>query len=139
MPSQATVPSSGRRTPRAIRIVVVLPAPFAPRKPKPWPRGTPNDRPSRAWTAPNRLARRSTTRDMRPRIVRGSGPAPDPKVRPGGPPGRRNVERPDGRRRALAYNRAVPPPTTPSPTVPVPIHADPAAATLEVDWQDGHP
>src|SRR2546423_8415330 len=101
MPSQATVPSSGRTTPRAMRIVVVLPAPFAPRKPKTWPRGTSNDRPSRAWTAPNRLARRSTTRDMRPRIVGGSGPAPDPKVRPGGPPDRRHVSQ-AGRPRAGA-------------------------------------
>ena len=31
------------RTPRVIRIVVVLPAPFAPRKPNTWPGGTSND------------------------------------------------------------------------------------------------
>ena len=38
-PSQRISPASARRIPRQIRIVVVLPAPFAPRKPKTSPRG----------------------------------------------------------------------------------------------------
>jgi hypothetical protein len=41
--------------PRQIRIVVVLPAPFAPRKPKTWPRATSNASPSRAVVAPKRF------------------------------------------------------------------------------------
>ena len=41
--------------PRQIRIVVVLPAPFAPRKPKTSPGRTSNVSPSRAVVAPNRF------------------------------------------------------------------------------------
>ena len=39
-PRQVTLPASARRMSRTIRIVVVLPAPFAPRKPKTWPGST---------------------------------------------------------------------------------------------------
>ena len=38
-----------------MRIVVVLPAPFAPRNPKTWPRGASNERPSSATTDPETL------------------------------------------------------------------------------------
>ena len=54
---QVTRPASGSRTPSAIRIVVVLPAPFAPRNPNTWPCGTSNARSSRATTLPKRLNR----------------------------------------------------------------------------------
>ena len=42
-----------------MRIVVVLPAPFAPRKPNTSPAGIDRETPSRAWTSPNRLRRPS--------------------------------------------------------------------------------
>ena len=42
-------------TPRTIRIVVVLPAPFAPRKPKTWPPGTSNVEPVERDDAPEAL------------------------------------------------------------------------------------
>ena len=48
VPRQVTRPASGSRTPSAIRIVVVLPAPLAPRKPNTWPGGTSNTRSSSA-------------------------------------------------------------------------------------------
>src|SRR5512134_417109 len=52
---QVTVPWSGRRKPRTIRIVVVFPAPFAPRNPNTSPGRTAKVRPSSAWTSPKRL------------------------------------------------------------------------------------
>ena len=64
VPSQVAVPLSGRRMSRTIRIVVVLPAPFAPRKPKTWPGSTLKLMPSRAVTLPKRLTRLSRTRLM---------------------------------------------------------------------------
>src|SRR5664280_3695869 len=42
---------------RTIRIVVVLPAPFAPRNPKTWPGSTAKLIPSRAWVSPKRFRR----------------------------------------------------------------------------------
>jgi DUF971 family protein len=39
---------------------------------------------------------------------------------------------------SLAYNGRVTRSPTLSPTVPVRIHADRPAATLQIDWQDGH-
>ena len=50
------------RMPRQIRMVVVLPAPLAPRKPKIAPRGTLNSIPSSAVTCPKRLVTRSISR-----------------------------------------------------------------------------
>jgi DUF971 family protein len=38
----------------------------------------------------------------------------------------------------MRHNRAVHAPSAPSPTVPVRIHLDRAAGTLELEWQDGH-
>src|SRR6266496_3809149 len=49
---------------RTIRIVVVLPAPFAPRNPKTSPGRTLKVTPSRATTLPNRLCSASMTRVM---------------------------------------------------------------------------
>jgi hypothetical protein len=43
------------------RMVVVLPAPFGPRKPVTWPGRTVKARPSTAVTAPNRLTSWSTS------------------------------------------------------------------------------
>jgi DUF971 family protein len=43
-----------------------------------------------------------------------------------------------GAARNATYNGRVTPSTAQSPTVPVRIHADRAAATLEIEWQDGH-
>src|SRR5215218_4360166 len=62
MPSQDAVPESGRRMSSTIRIVVVLPAPFAPRKPNTDPFGTSNEIPSSAVIGPNRLTNPSRTR-----------------------------------------------------------------------------
>jgi DUF971 family protein len=45
---------------------------------------------------------------------------------------------PSGRERNGAYNGRVTPSPSTSPVVPARIHADRAAATLQVDWQDGH-
>ena len=47
-------PASRAVRPKMARIVVVLPAPFGPRKPKTCPAGTPNDSPSSAVTVPYR-------------------------------------------------------------------------------------
>src|SRR5215207_5257031 len=58
-PSQRTVPESAVASPKTQRIVVVLPAPFGPRKPTSRPRRAVNDAPSSARTAPYRLDRSS--------------------------------------------------------------------------------
>src|SRR5204862_5451548 len=44
-----------------VRTIVVLPAPFGPRKPKTSPRATVNDTSSKARRGPNRLVRWLTT------------------------------------------------------------------------------
>src|SRR5262245_31968576 len=54
---------------RTIRIVVVLPAPFAPRNPYIWPSGTSNEIPSSAVTGPNRLTSLSRTSAMAPSML----------------------------------------------------------------------
>ena len=59
----------------------------------------------------------------RPTRIRRAGPATGP---PGDPP------------TASPYNGAVSQAPSLSPVVPTRIHADRAAATLEIDWQDGH-
>ena len=50
-----------------MRIVVVLPAPLAPRKPKIRPRGTLNDSWSSATVVPNRFVTPSMSRVIVPR------------------------------------------------------------------------
>ncbi len=54
-------PDVGASRPRMTRIVVVLPAPFGPRKPVTWPGRTVKLSPSTAVTAPNRLTSWSTS------------------------------------------------------------------------------
>ncbi len=50
-------------------MVVVLPAPFGPRKPKTWPGGTLKVRPSSATTGPNlRLSPISSRDTLRPSV-----------------------------------------------------------------------
>src|SRR6185503_21058981 len=56
-PSTSIVPPLGWIRPSAIRIVVVLPAPFGPRKPNSSPRSTVRSRPSTAASSPYRLLR----------------------------------------------------------------------------------
>ncbi len=56
-PSTLTVPLVGRMRSTSMRIVVVLPAPFGPRKPTTSPGSTLNERSSTARTAPKRLVR----------------------------------------------------------------------------------
>jgi hypothetical protein len=51
-PFQRTAPPSGSRTPRTIRIAVVLPAPLGPTKPKSWPAPTAKLRSSSATVSP---------------------------------------------------------------------------------------
>lgn len=41
-------------------------------------------------------------------------------------------------RAPTAHNRAMQAPSTGDPTVPVRIHADRGAGTLEIEWADGH-
>src|SRR4051794_1001233 len=60
-PCQRTEPASGSSTPRMMRIVVVLPAPFGPTKPNSCPGSTVNDSPSSATTSPYRRARSATS------------------------------------------------------------------------------
>src|SRR5215210_8060047 len=62
VPAHVAVPASGLRMSSTIRIVVVLPAPFAPRNPNTCPFGTSNEIPSSATTLPNRFTRPSRTR-----------------------------------------------------------------------------
>ena len=51
------VPSSGVMAPRSISSVVVLPAPFGPRKPTRSPGATMTSTPLTAWTSPKRFTR----------------------------------------------------------------------------------
>jgi hypothetical protein len=52
LPLTVTDPAVGRSSPRIIRMVVVLPAPFGPRKPVTRPGRTVNDRSSTASLSP---------------------------------------------------------------------------------------
>src|SRR3954462_765551 len=56
-PHTAALPALGARNPASIFMVVDLPAPFGPRKPRTSPRPTVNDTSSTAAMAPNRLVR----------------------------------------------------------------------------------
>src|ERR1700680_157408 len=58
-PATIALPEVGLRRPHRIRIVVDLPAPFGPRKPKISPRFTSSETLSTATKSPNRLVRRS--------------------------------------------------------------------------------
>ena len=60
-PRQRTSPESAANTPMAIRIVVVLPAPFAPTNPNIWPGRTVNDTESNATIWPYRLCTASNS------------------------------------------------------------------------------
>src|SRR5258705_8303684 len=152
MPSHATVPRFASSTPRTMRIVVVLPAPFAPRKPKTWPRGTSNVSPSSATTDPNVLWSWSMTRLTRPRIVSRCRERAGTMVRGGRISSNRrrvsieySMEAHPSIRPALAAPRpacdhqiVTTQPLAPSPTVATRIHADREARTLRIDWQDEH-
>src|SRR3954451_67481 len=54
-PCQRTAPASGRTRPIAMRIVVVLPAPFEPQNPNIEPGATTNPTPSSTWLSPKLL------------------------------------------------------------------------------------
>ena len=70
---RAPVPLVGASRPRMIRIVVVFPAPFGPRKPVTWPGRTVKLRPSTAVTGPNRLIScRPRSRPLRARLAAGA-------------------------------------------------------------------
>ena len=56
-PATTTSPPSRRRIPQTIEIVVVLPAPFGPRRPYVSPGAISKLTPSTAWRSPNRLRR----------------------------------------------------------------------------------
>src|ERR1700694_2533334 len=58
-PPTVARPEVGGNSPQRIRIVVDLPAPFGPRKPKISPRFTSSETLSTATKSPNRLVRRS--------------------------------------------------------------------------------
>src|SRR5579875_2520349 len=101
-PRQCTIPASSSVRPNTARIVVVLPAPFGPRKPTICPAGTVKVRWSSAVRVPNLRTRPSTSKltatvsqpsvrdaDLAPlaaaraRLVRAAGdPAADHHVRP---------------------------------------------------------
>ena len=57
IPNTDAVPSVGATSPRIIRSVVLLPAPFGPRNPVTRPGFTSNERSSTAVTSPNRFVR----------------------------------------------------------------------------------
>src|SRR5262245_36115017 len=61
-PAMRARPLVGRSWPTRMRIVVVLPAPLGPTKPRIWPRPSSRDRPSRAVKSPYCLVSRSRTR-----------------------------------------------------------------------------
>src|SRR6185369_2873895 len=61
-PSQVTDPESGMKMPVIMRIVVVLPAPFRPKRPVMVPRRTEKETPSTARTSPNVLTTSRTAR-----------------------------------------------------------------------------
>src|SRR5262245_12531728 len=69
-PKSATDPDVGMMSPSRMWIVVVLPAPFAPRRPTISPGCTANDRPARAMARGNRLWRsRTSTGRLTGRVV----------------------------------------------------------------------
>ena len=70
VPCQLVDPASARRRSRTIRIVVVLPAPFAPRKPKISPGSTRKSIPSRATTGTEPLDEAVDDEGHRRRIAR---------------------------------------------------------------------
>src|SRR3989304_4077787 len=61
MPPTRAVPDVGASSPHSMRIVVDLPAPLLPRKPKISPRATSNDTSSTATNAPKRRVRWRTS------------------------------------------------------------------------------
>src|SRR5690242_6491985 len=61
MPPTSAVPEVGRSRPQSIRMVVDLPAPLLPRKPKISPRRTSNERWSTATKLPKRRVRSRTS------------------------------------------------------------------------------
>src|SRR4029453_9165249 len=61
-PATDALPLVGAISPHSILIVVVLPAPFGPRKPNICPRVTVSDRLTTASMSPNRRVRRSVSR-----------------------------------------------------------------------------
>src|SRR5664280_3655737 len=63
-PNPVAEPDVGSRRPVSIRIVVDLPEPFGPRKPKTFPRGISNDTRSTAVKSPKRRVRFSQRRRM---------------------------------------------------------------------------
>ena len=65
-PRTVTSPLVGRASPRSMRISVVLPAPFGPRKPKAIPAGTCKLTPSTALSEPNRFVRSTVSMTRRP-------------------------------------------------------------------------
>src|SRR5262249_28946098 len=72
MPSTTASPEVGRRRPVSILIVVLLPAPFGPRKPKNRPRATRKERWSTAVVWRKTLVRPSTTMASAPASMRSS-------------------------------------------------------------------
>ena len=83
MPPTMAVPDVGLSSPHSMRIVVDLPAPLLPRKPKISPCSTSKDTRSTARKRPNRRVRSRT-------VTAGIGPATSPgrgrgALRPGGP------------------------------------------------------
>ena len=60
-PHNRTVPEVGERKPVIIRMVVDLPAPLGPRKPRTSPRCTLKETESTAWIKPNRFDKDSTS------------------------------------------------------------------------------
>src|SRR6185503_12843075 len=62
-------PAVGRSRPISVRIVVVLPAPFGPTKPKIWPRATENVTPRSASTFLRRSGVRNVLRRSRTSIA----------------------------------------------------------------------
>ena len=145
-PSQRISPASARRIPRQIRIVVVLPAPLAPRKPKISPRGTLKDSASSASVAANRFVTRSISRvtgrriapvTARRRWADGPGPVRGRPVGSGGVrrsrAGRSRSSRP--RRRAPAPARRAP--RSPSPTRRAAWPGTPRRAPARTGWPPG--
>src|SRR5664280_2907178 len=63
-PATVALPPLGARIPVRMRIVVDLPAPFGPRKPKIWPLGTSKLKRFTAMKLPNRFSRPFTTTAM---------------------------------------------------------------------------
>src|SRR5512144_2720890 len=72
-PSTVTEPASGFKAPTIMRIVVVLPAPFGPRRPNASPRGMSKETPSTATVAPNAFRRSRTWIALTPARVPARG------------------------------------------------------------------